>query len=84
MEPRYHNGDFIFVGPGIPPAHGSDVVVRLENSHEATFEQLVIEGSRRYLKPLNPRFPVMEITTDAQVVGVVIAATWSKNKVTGP
>jgi hypothetical protein len=28
-------------------AHGSDVVVRLENSNEATFEQLVIEGSHR-------------------------------------
>jgi len=63
MEPRYHNGDIIFVDPDISAAQGSDVIVRLENSNEATFKQLVVEGSRRYLKPLNPRFPVIEITT---------------------
>ncbi len=84
MEPRYHNGDIIFVDPDIPAAHGSDVIVRLENSNEGTFKQLVIEGSCRYLKPLNPRFPVIEITTEAQIVGVVIAATWAKTEVTEP
>jgi SOS-response transcriptional repressor LexA len=83
MEPRYHNGDMIFVDPGISATHGSDVVVRLENSNEATFKQLIIEGSRRYLKPLNIRFPLIEITTEARVVGVVIGAMWAKTKVTG-
>jgi len=83
MEPRYHNGDIIFVDPDISAAQGSDVIVRLENSNEATFKQLVVEGSRRYLKPLNPRFPVIEITTEARVVGVVIGATWARTKVSG-
>jgi SOS-response transcriptional repressor LexA len=73
----------IFMDPGISVTHGSDVIVRLEHSNEATFKQLVIEGSRRYLKPLNTRFPVIEVTTEARVVGVVIAATWAKTKVTG-
>jgi SOS-response transcriptional repressor LexA len=78
MEPRYHHGDIIYVDPDVPATHGSDVVVRLEDSNEATFKQLVIEGKRRYLKPLNTRFPILEITTAARIVGVVIGATWAK------
>jgi SOS-response transcriptional repressor LexA len=84
MEPRYHDGDMIFVGPDISAVHGSDVIVRLENEQEATFKQLAIDGSRRYLKPLNTRYPVIEITTEAKIVGVVIAATWSKTRVPAP
>jgi SOS-response transcriptional repressor LexA len=82
MEPRYHNGDIIFVDPDVPPLHGSAVVVRLKDSNEATFKQLVIEGTRRYLKPLNPRFPVIEITTEAHIVGVVIGGSFSTIPVT--
>lgn len=76
MEPRYHDGDIIFVDPDKSAVHGSYVIVRLENEQEATFKQLAIDGSRRYLKPLNTRYPVIEITTEAKIVGVVIAATW--------
>lgn len=77
MEPRYHHGDIIFVDPDKSAVHGSAVIVRLEDSKEATFKQLVMEGSRRYLKPLNPRFPIIEITTEAQIVGPVIACLFS-------
>ena len=77
MEPRYHDGDVIFVDPDVHAVNGSDVIVRLENEKEATFKQLAIDGSRRYLKPLNIRYPVIEITTEAKIVGVVIAATWA-------
>lgn len=77
MEPRYHDGDMIFVDPDVSEVHGSDVIVRLENEREATFKRLVIDGSRRYLKPLNTRYPVIEITTEAKIVGVVIAAAFA-------
>jgi len=76
MEPRYHDGDTIFVDPDVSEVHGSDVVVRLENEQEATFKRLVIDGSRRYLKPLNTRYPIIELTTDAKMVGVVIAGSY--------
>ena len=78
MEPRYHDGDTVFVDPDVSPTQGSDVVVRLENDNEATFKQLVFEGSRRWLKPRNPQFPGMEISTDAKIVGVVVGATWAR------
>ncbi len=86
MEPRYHNGDTIFVDPDVSAVNGSDVVVRLENTDETTFKQLVIEGEgrRRYLKPLNPRYPIIEITAEARIVGVIIGATWAKIQTPNP
>jgi len=84
MEPRYQNGDIIYVDPDVSPTYGSDVVVRLDNSNEATFKRLVIEGKRRYLKPLNPRFPIIEIPTEARIVGVVVAASWATTQTTSP
>lgn len=53
------------------PKSGDFVVVRLENEKRATFKQLIIDGDSMYLKPLNPDLPVMRVTSDATIVGVV-------------
>ena len=44
MEPRFRDGDLIFVDPAVSPDHGRFVVVRGEDSGEATFKQLIVEG----------------------------------------
>ena len=74
MEPRFRDGDLIFVDPEVTPAHGKYVVVRLDASNEATFKQLVIEGERQYLKALNPDWPdrIIEVNATATVCGVVV------------
>ena len=74
MEPKYHNGSIIFVDPDIAAHHGSNVVVRLDNEEQAVFKQLIIEGDRRYLKPLNPNWPeqIVRINGNATICGVVI------------
>ena len=74
MEPRFCEDDLIFVDPEMAPVHGKYVVLRLEASNEATFKQLVIEGSRHYLKALNPIWPERMIEVNAAVVvcGVVV------------
>lgn len=71
MEPKCPDGAVIIVDPGQEPENGSLVVVRLEKDKEATFKKLVIDGGRRYLEPLNTRYPVLEITGPATVCGVV-------------
>jgi len=74
MEPEFHDGDYIFVDPAVEPKHRSFVIVRLAHRDETTFKQLIVEGARRFLKPLNPQWPdpIIELTDDAVICGVVI------------
>jgi SOS-response transcriptional repressor LexA len=73
-RPSFQDGDLIFVDPDRDPVHGSMVVVRLDDEREATFKQLVVEGSRRYLRAANPSWPdkILQIDGDATICGVVI------------
>ena len=50
------------------------VVVRLEDSQETTFKQLVIEEGHQYLKALNPDWPnrIIEVNSNATICGVVV------------
>lgn len=74
MEPKFHDGDLIFVDPQVSPDSGKYVVVRMEDSHEATFKQLIVEGDRQYLKALNPDWPkrIIEVNANATLCGVVV------------
>lgn len=74
MEPKFHDGELIFVDPKIPPAHGKYVVVRLDDSSEATFKQFIVEGDALYLKSLNPDWPkpIIEIDSDTTICGAVV------------
>ncbi|MBY0411361.1 MAG: S24 family peptidase [Burkholderiaceae bacterium] len=74
MEPKFHDGEMIIVDPEAEARNKSFVVVRLDDSKEATFKQLIIEGDHRYLKPLNPQWPdpIIEINGNATICGVVV------------
>lgn len=75
MEPKYQDGDIIFVDPEAPAEHGKNIVVRLEDEQEATFKQLVIEGNQRFLKAINPDWPapkLIPVNSSATICGVVI------------
>lgn len=73
MEPVFRDGELIFVDPDKEPTHKSFVIVRLDDREEATFKQLIIEGGKRYLKPLNPNWPdqIIEVNEHATICGVV-------------
>lgn len=71
----FRDGDIIFVDPSKDAENGSLVIAKLVDSQEATFKQLVMEGSRRFLKPLNPAWPepIIELGHDATICGVVFS-----------
>ncbi|KIU47515.1 peptidase S24 [Pseudomonas putida] len=71
----FREGDIIFVDPAKECENGSLIIAKLADSQEATFKQLVIEGSRQFLKPLNPLWPdpIIELPEDATICGVVIS-----------
>ncbi len=74
MEPKFQDGDLIFVDPEAACIHGSYVVARLDDDNQATFKQLIIEGGQKYLKALNPSWPdpLIPINGNCTLVGRVV------------
>jgi SOS-response transcriptional repressor LexA len=71
MEPRFPEGCIIIVEPEEDALHGKFVVAKRPGENSATFKQLVVDGGQCYLKPLNPRYSLLEFTPGTQIVGVV-------------
>lgn len=78
-KPSFDDADIVFIDPDVVPAPNtrtmqSCVVVRLEDQVETTFKQIIEEGSRRYLRALNPAWPeqIIEVNTNATICGSCI------------
>lgn len=71
MQPRFPEGAILIIEPEEEAMPGKFVVVRQNGDSEATFKQLISDGGRLYLKPLNERYPILELRQDAVFCGVV-------------
>lgn len=71
-SPSIPEGYIVIVEPERAAKNGDIVIARLDDSMEATIKKLVIEGNTRYLKPLNPSYPVIHINGNCTLCGVVI------------
>lgn len=67
-------GMMILVDTEAEAISGKLVVAKLADSNEATFKKLVIDGGRRFLKPLNPAYPLEICAEGCRIVGVVVRA----------
>lgn len=67
-------GMVILVDPDVEPINGKLVVAKLEGDNEATFKKLVIDAGHRFLKPLNPQYPMIPINGNCRIIGVVVDA----------
>lgn len=65
-------GTYVLFDTGREPVNGSLVVAKLSDSNEATFKRLVIDGGQRYLKGLNPQWPLVPINGNCKIIGVAI------------
>ena len=71
MEPEFTEGDIIIVDPEREPVSASYIVAK--NGAEATFKQFVMDGQSVFLKPLNSRYPIRDMTgIEFRIVGVVV------------
>jgi SOS-response transcriptional repressor LexA len=70
MEPEFADGCVIIIDPGYAPRNGSYVIV--EFAGDVFFRQLVIDGDRRFLKPLNPKYGGFELTPPYTIRGGVV------------
>lgn len=68
-------GMLILVDSGAEVAVGKLVIARLPGNPQGLFRQLVQEGGQRFLKPLNPTYPMMLCGDDCELTGVVMRAS---------
>lgn len=64
-------GMLILVDPDYPAISGRLVVAKLTDSQQVTFKRLIEDSGRRYLKPLNPEYPMIEINGNCRIIGTV-------------
>lgn len=67
-------GHMVLVDTGREPKNGSLVIAKLTDANEATFKKLIIDGGNKYLKGLNPNWPMTPINGNCKIIGVVIEA----------
>lgn len=69
----FPEGCMIVVDPERAPKSGDYVVAKDVSTQKATFKKLTTDGSRWYLKPLNPAYQAIEIDDPGmRVIGVAI------------
>tara|TARA_R100001377_G_scaffold78264_1_gene55901 strand:+ start:88 stop:723 length:636 start_codon:yes stop_codon:yes gene_type:complete len=70
----YPAGIIIFIDPDADIVTGCRVMAKIEESTEATFKEYIVEGGKKFLKPINPQYPIAEFSTGDKVIGVVIGS----------
>jgi len=61
MEPEFREGEVIIVDPTQPGDNNRFIIARMEGETIPTFKQMIVLGARKYLKPMNERYPLIEI-----------------------
>jgi SOS-response transcriptional repressor LexA len=74
VRPSIPEGSLVLVDTGIEPTPGKLVVAQLDESNEATFKKLIVDGGQKFLKPLNPAYPLIPIKGNCRIIGVAVEA----------
>jgi len=72
--PSFPAGTILYVNPMREPVVGNFVVVRHNSDSEFTFKRLAKDAGKLYLEPLNTRYPLIPMPSDAYICGVVVSA----------
>lgn len=73
MEPEFKEGEIIIVDPTVKAEHNCFVVARDGQDSRVSLKQLIAHGAKQYMKPLNSRYPLIEVLGELLVSGVVTA-----------
>ncbi|MBF0194867.1 MAG: LexA family transcriptional regulator [Magnetococcales bacterium] len=72
MEPEFLEGEVIVVNTELKIKNNQYILAKLEGESNTTFKQLVEIGDQQYLRPLNPRYPIITVDGNLQLFGVVV------------
>ncbi|MDJ0957763.1 MAG: S24 family peptidase [Arenicellales bacterium] len=80
MEPEFKEGEVIVIEPQLTAEEGAYVVALHDN--DFLFRQLSRENDRWYLKPLNSRYPTIELHNKDSIKGRIISKSSGKGRQT--
>ncbi|MBF0195807.1 MAG: LexA family transcriptional regulator [Magnetococcales bacterium] len=72
MEPEFTQREIIIVDPTQNGGHNQYIIARLQGDNNPTFKQLIDLGNSSYLKPLNTRYPLINVEGNLEICGVVV------------
>lgn len=72
MEPRIPDGAIVIIDPSRSYKHGSVVLAKRSSDQEATLKQLWFDGAVPKLRPLNDRYPILDMPHDTRIIGVAV------------
>lgn len=70
----YPSGCIIFVDPEAETKMGDRVIARVPRTNEATFKILAEDAGRQFLRPINPQYPIIDITEETHICGKVVGS----------
>jgi SOS-response transcriptional repressor LexA len=70
----YPAGCIIFVDPDAEVKTGDRVIARVPRTNEATFKILVEDAGRQFLRPINPQYPIIDITEETHICGKIVGS----------
>ncbi|MGG6196173.1 LexA family protein [Pantoea allii] len=65
-------GTFVLFDTGRDPVSGNLVIAKMTDANEATFKKLIVDGNQKYLKGLNPQWPMVPIDGNCRIIGVAV------------
>jgi SOS-response transcriptional repressor LexA len=65
-------GTFVLFDTGREALNGNLVIAKLTDSNEATFKKFVIDAGKKFLKGLNPSWPLVPINGNCRIIGVAV------------
>lgn len=74
-RPSFPEGILILIDPEQDVEFGDFCIARLYGD-EFTFKRLIRESGQDYLEPLNPRFDLIPINGNCQIIGKVVKSQW--------
>ena len=72
MEPQFPRNSIVIIDPAFEPVDREFAMVHIHDQARVTFKQVLLDGEKTYLKPLNSDFQITDLTENYNFKGVIV------------
>lgn len=74
MYPLFPDNTLLIIEPNRVAGHRDFVIAQLKNHQTVIFKQLLFDGEDRYLKSIDPNYPILKLEKQDKLHGVMLQA----------